>query len=155
MSRKYDPSQPRVPAGHSTGGQWTSDASIADNAARKGAGLPPNTIYDNENMTISAKWAIYKNKVVTGTVFDQHNRMAHDLGLDSEDDFDARGITGLWHSRTHVFQFIGVYDTKGAVYLVTKKFNKLLDDLGFYDETPLLYTTPDIYQYHFLNPRIL
>lgn len=37
--RNYDPDQPRVPAGKSTGGQWTKDGSGADASARKAAEL--------------------------------------------------------------------------------------------------------------------
>lgn len=35
----YNPNQPRVPAGKSTGGQWTSDGSGAAGSAREAAGL--------------------------------------------------------------------------------------------------------------------
>ena len=35
LLRKYDPGQPRVPAGQSTGGQWTSDGVLVAGAWNK------------------------------------------------------------------------------------------------------------------------
>lgn len=48
----YDPNQPRDPEGSATGGEWTSDGSVAGSAARQAAGLlgPKKTfVSDSQN----------------------------------------------------------------------------------------------------------
>lgn len=64
--KKYDPNQPRVPAGHSQGGQWTNNnnwsrgGDAADRAARRGAGLMPKTM-QQEDLRLVGEWGILRD----------------------------------------------------------------------------------------------
>lgn len=94
--RGYDPNQPRVPAGHPDGGQWTDDASLATTSARIGAELSElYTVKFPDDVYKAVLWngrAYQTNPRDGGTKFQHHNQILSQMALENKDQF-PRTIT--------------------------------------------------------------
>ena len=165
MSKRYDPSQPRVPAGSSKGGQWVKDAETIDTnfAARKveenrGLRIPLDTFgkkkeerarKDRSDTPLIPKKAIGFARLDTGN----HDNHRKDLGYkdlkqykQAAYDFWERGTGTLYYNprRARFYKYdqqkYVVIDPEGIVhtfmpYNPKKFFTNIIKPEGLYEIT--------------------
>lgn len=165
MRSNYDPSQPRVPAGHPEGGRWTNknwsgDASVAEEAARSGAGLPPKDSHQKKAIK-AAPWGVGKHgQVYLGEILGSayhrwsHGELAGMYGFHSTDAFIVRGLYGeIIDDFDRRFDFVSFYTLNGncppdVFFEYEAKIIKELSlKLGRPDYSPAIYRSDDFFYY--------